>query len=92
MPTTMPIRLSGWRMQNKKKQALADGLNYVEVPVLLQVQQLNDVTLCNNFRGQIVSTDNPRVSSRWEDIYQKLCVDQNLDERKGQQFWRMLER
>jgi len=76
----------------KKKQALIDGLNHVEVTVLLQVQQLNDAALCNNFRGQIVSTDDPRVSSRWEDICQKLCVDQNLDERKGQLLWRMLER
>jgi hypothetical protein len=76
----------------QKKQALVDGLNHVEVPVLLQVQQLNDVALCNNFRDQIVSTDDPRVSSRWEDMCQKLCVDQNLDEQKGQLLWRMLER
>ncbi len=59
----------------QKKQTLADGLNHVEVPVLLQVQQLNDAPLCNNFRDQIVSTDDPRVSSRWEDICQKLYVD-----------------
>jgi hypothetical protein len=29
----------------QKKQALANGLNHVEVPVLLQVQQLNDAAL-----------------------------------------------
>ncbi len=57
-------------------------MNNVEVLVLLQVQQLNDATLCNNFRDQIVSIDNLRVSSRWEDICQKLSVDQNLDEQK----------
>jgi putative transposase len=39
-----------------------------------------------------VSTDDPRVSSRWEDICQKLCVYQNLDEQKGQLLWRMLEK
>jgi hypothetical protein len=64
----------------QKKQALADGLNHEEVPLLLQVQQLNNAALCNNFRDQIVSTDDPRVNSRWEDICQKLCVYQNLDE------------
>ncbi len=52
----------------QKKQALADGVNNVEIPVQLQVQQLNDAALCNNFRDQIASTDNPRVSSRWVDI------------------------
>jgi len=68
----------------QKKQAFINGLNHVEVPVLLQVQQLNDVAFCNNFRGRIVSTDNPGVNSRWEDICQKLCVDQDLDEQKRQ--------
>ncbi len=76
----------------QKKQALVDGLNHVEVPVLLQVQQLNDTAFYNNFRDWIVSTDDPGVSSRWEDICQKLCVDQNLDEQKGQLLWRMLGR
>jgi len=68
----------------QKKQAFTNGLNHVEVPVLLQVQQLNDVAFCNNFRDRIVSTDDPGVNSRWEDICQKLCVDQDLDEQKGQ--------
>jgi hypothetical protein len=52
----------------QKKQALVDGLSHVEVPVLLQVQQLNDAALYNNFRDRIMSTDDPGVSSRWEDI------------------------
>ncbi len=64
----------------------------VEEPVLLQVQQLNDAAPDNNFKDQIASTDNPRLSSRWEDICQKLRVDQNLDEVKRQLLWKMLER
>jgi hypothetical protein len=53
----------------QRKQALTGGVDNAEVPVLLQVQQLNDVAPCNNFKDQIASTDNLGLSSRWEDIY-----------------------
>ncbi len=66
----------------QRKQALAGSVTNAEVHVLLQVQQLNDAAPCNNFNDQIASTDNPGLSSRWEDICQKLRVDQNLDEVK----------
>jgi hypothetical protein len=53
----------------QRKQALTGGVDNAEVPVLLQVQQLNDAAPCNNFKDQIASTDNLGLSSRWEDIY-----------------------
>jgi len=63
-----------------------------EVPMLLQVQQLNDAAPCNNFKDQTAYTGEPGVSSRWEDICQKLRIDQNLDELKRPLLWKMLER
>jgi len=74
------------------KQALFGGVTNVEVPVLLQVQQLNDAAPCSNFKDQTAYTCEPGVSSRWEDICQKLKIDQNLDELKRPLLWKMLER
>jgi hypothetical protein len=74
------------------KHAITDNVTSVGVPILLQVQQLNDAAGCNSFKQQMTSTDNPGASSRWEDICRKLRVDQNLDEQKRQMLWKMLER
>jgi predicted aspartyl protease len=49
----------------QRKQVLSGGVVNAEVPVLLQVQQLNDATPCRNFKDQTVSTGKPGVSSRW---------------------------
>jgi len=38
------------------------------------------------------SSNNRKASSRWGEIWQKIRVDQNLDEKKGQQLWGVLER
>jgi predicted aspartyl protease len=76
----------------QRKQALFGGVTNAEVPVLLQVQPLNDAAPCSNFKDQTVYTSKPGVSSRWEDICQKLRIDQNLDELKRPLLWKMLER
>jgi len=39
-----------------------------------------------------VSTDRSGMSSRWEDICQKLRIDQSLDEQKRPLLWKVLER
>jgi len=46
----------------------------------------------NSFKEQLALSNNRKVSSRWEEICQKIRVDQNLDEKKGQQLWGVLKR
>jgi hypothetical protein len=36
--------------------------------------------------------DNRKANSRWGEICQKMRIDQDLNEEKGQQLWRVLER
>jgi len=74
------------------KQALPGAANCAEVPVLLQVQQMDTADSHNNFKEQLESSNNRKASSRWGEICQKIRVDQNLDEKKGQQLWGVLER
>jgi len=74
------------------KQALPGAANCAEVPVLLQVQQMDSADSHNNFKEQLALSNNRKVSSRWEEICQRIRVDQNLDEKKGQQLWGVLER
>jgi len=74
------------------KQAPPEATNYAEVPVLLQVQQMDTADSHNNFKEQLALSNNRKASSRWEEICQKIRVDQNLDEKKGQQLWGVLER
>ncbi len=76
----------------QRKQALFGGVTNAEVLVLLQVQQLNDAVPCSNFKDQTAYIGELGVSSRWEDICQKLRIDQNLDELKRALLWKMLER
>jgi hypothetical protein len=66
------------------KQALPRAMNCAEVPVLLKVQQMDTANSHNNFKEQLALLNNWKVSSRWGKICQKIRVDQNLDEKKGQ--------
>jgi len=68
------------------KQALPRGANCAEVPVLLQVQQMDIANSHNNLKEQLALSNNRKASSRWGKICQKIRVDQNLDEEKGQQL------
>jgi hypothetical protein len=45
----------------------------------------------NSFKEQLAISNNRKASSRWGEICQKIRVDQNLDEKKGQQLWGILE-
>jgi len=74
------------------KQALLGAANCVEVHVLLQVQQMDTANSHNSFKEQLALSNNLKASSRWGEIFQKIRVDQNLDEEKGQQLWGVLER
>jgi hypothetical protein len=56
------------------------------VPILLQVHQTDNGDAHNNCREQLALLDNHEVNTRWEDIFQKIQVDHNLDEEKRQQL------
>ncbi|CAM6079655.1 unnamed protein product [Sphagnum tenellum] len=71
----------------QEKQALPRAANCAEVPVLLQVQQVDTVDFHDNFKKQLALSNNQKVSSRWEEICQRIQIDQDLDEKKGQQLW-----
>jgi hypothetical protein len=73
----------------QKKQAPSGSAN-VEAPTLLQVQQLNDIA-CKKLEGQIATTDESSVDSRWKDICQKIRIDPGLDELKRPLLWKVLE-
>jgi len=69
------------------KQALPRAATYAEVPVLLQVQQMNIANSYNNYKERLALSEDNKANSRWGEICQKIRVDQHLDEEKGQQFW-----
>ncbi|CAK9259425.1 unnamed protein product [Sphagnum jensenii] len=52
-----------------------------------QVQQVDTADSHDNFKEQLALSNNQKVSSRWEEICQRIRIDQNLDEKKGQQLW-----
>jgi len=68
------------------KQALPGTANRAKVPVLLQVQQMDIADSHNSFKEHLALFNNRKASSRWGEICQKVRVDQNLDEEKGQQL------
>jgi len=80
-----------WVADAEQKKHDLSSVTNAGVPALLQVQQMNDAA-CDNLKDQIVSTDRSGMSSRWEDICQKLRIDQSLDEQKRPLFWKVLER
>jgi len=45
----------------------------------------------NKFKKQLLVSNNCRANSRWAEISQKIRVDQNLDQAKGQELWGVLE-
>jgi len=74
------------------KQAFPGAATCAEVPVLLQVQQMNIANSYNSFKEWLTLSEDSKASSKWEEICQKIRVDQHLDEGRGQQFWGLLER
>jgi len=72
------------------KQAFPRAANCAKVRVLLQVQQMDIADFHN--KEQLALSNNRKASSKWGEICQKIRVDQNLDEEKGQQLWGILER
>jgi len=72
------------------KQALSRATNGTEVFVLLQVQHVDLTDSHTSLKERLV--DNRKADSRWGEIFQKMRVDQDLNKKKGQQLWEVLER
>jgi hypothetical protein len=73
------------------KQVVSTTSKHEEAPVLLQLQQVNNDLFPNKFKEQLPISDNCKADSRWAEISQKIRVDQNLDQTKGQELWGVLE-
>jgi hypothetical protein len=73
------------------KQVISTTSKHEEAPVLPQLQQVNSNLFPNKFKEQMSVSDNCRADSRWAEISQKIRVDQNLDQAKGQELWGVLE-
>jgi hypothetical protein len=73
------------------KQVISATSKHEGAPVLLQLQQVNNDLFPNKFKEQLSVSDNSRADSRWAEISQKIRVDQNLDQAKGQELWGILE-
>jgi len=59
------------------------------VPVLLQVQHEDIADSRNSIKAQL--DQNREANSRWDEIRQKMRVDQVLNKEMGRQLWRVLE-
>jgi hypothetical protein len=62
----------------KSKQAIFESIHHVEIPILLQVQQVKGGRLNNNSIKQWASSNNDAMSTRWREICQRIWVDLNL--------------
>jgi len=54
----------------------------VEVPTLLQIHQVNESDVHFNHKEQLALSDDQKMSTRWEEISQKIRIDHNLEEEK----------
>ncbi|CAM6015476.1 unnamed protein product [Sphagnum balticum] len=63
------------------KQTILEATNSAEVSMILQVQQMDIANFRNNIEEQIA--DNRKEDSRWEEICQKIQIDQNQDKEMG---------
>jgi hypothetical protein len=52
----------------KGKQAIFETANRAEVPVLLQIHQMNRGDSHNNCKEQLALSDNRKLNTRWEEI------------------------
>jgi hypothetical protein len=73
------------------EQVISATPKHEEAHVLLQLQQMDGDFAPNKFEERLPVSNNCATDSRWEEISQKILVDQNLDEAKGQELWGVLE-
>jgi hypothetical protein len=53
---------------------------------------MNIANSYNSFKEQLALSEDSKANSKWEEICQKIRINQHLDEEKGQQLWGLLER
>jgi hypothetical protein len=68
----------------ERKHAIFESRSCAEVPILLQVHQIDNSGSHNNCNSQLTLSDNHDVRTRWKEICQKIQVDHNLDGEKRQ--------
>ncbi len=66
------------------KQVISTIPKHEKVPVLLQLQQTNGDLFPKGFRERLPLSDNCKANARWEEICQRIRIDQSLDKEKGQ--------
>ncbi len=71
------------------EQVLSGTGKGAEVPVLLQVQREDIANSHNSIKAQL--DHNREADSRWDEIHQKMRMDQVLNKEMGRQLWRVLE-
>jgi predicted aspartyl protease len=74
----------------KARHASMEVARCAKVPALLQINQVSRSDAHFNHKEQLALSDNQKMSTRWEEISQKIRIDHNLEEGKKQQLWKML--
>jgi hypothetical protein len=74
----------------KGRQASREAARCAEAPALMQIHQVSGSDAHFNHKEQLALSDDQKMSTRWEEISQKLWIDHNLEEEKKQQLWKML--
>jgi hypothetical protein len=74
----------------KGRQASMEVVRCAKVLALLQINQVSRSDAHFNHKEQLVLSDDQKMSTRWEEISQKIRIDNNLEEGKKQQLWKML--
>jgi hypothetical protein len=74
----------------KMRQASMEVARCAEVPALLQINRVSRSDAHFNHKEQLALSNDQKMSTRWEEISQKIRIDRNLEEGKKQQLWKML--
>jgi hypothetical protein len=72
----------------KGKQISREPAQCAEVPALLQIHQVSGNE--THSKQLALSSDYPKMSTRWEEISQKIWIDHNLGKEERQQLWKVL--
>ncbi len=72
----------------KGKQISREAARCAEVPALLQIHQVSGNEA--HSKQLALSSHYPKMSTRWEEISQKIRIDHKLGEEKKQQLWKVL--
>ncbi len=62
----------------KGRQSSMEAARCAEVPALLQINQVSRGDVHFNHKEQLALSDDQKMNTRWEEIYQKIRIDHNL--------------